>query len=190
MMRFLKNVLSQLHSYVLWALLSAVFWGWIFTAFVADAPAEKKVVVYVDAPVYEERELDLQLEEKLPEGIRMIRVHPFSYAVFDESVLLNADLYIVPVSHAEQFAPSFLSFPDGPGTEEFGGVRGLRVYDAAAGRGIAPEHIGYEIPGQAAEDYYLFIGGSTLHAASLTGTGDDAALQVAERLTELEEGRG
>ena len=36
-MRFFKNVLSQLHTYVLWALLSAVFWGWIFTAFVADS---------------------------------------------------------------------------------------------------------------------------------------------------------
>ena len=63
MMRFWKNVLSQLHSFVLWALLSAVFWGWIFTAFVDDAPAGKKVVIYVDAPVRMERELDARLED-------------------------------------------------------------------------------------------------------------------------------
>ena len=41
------------------------------------------------------QELDARLEEDLPEGIRMIRVHPFSYAAFDESALLQADLYIV-----------------------------------------------------------------------------------------------
>ena len=186
MMRFLKNVLSQLHSFVLWALLSAVFWGWIFTAFVDDAPAGKKVVIYVDAPVRMERELDARLEEDLPEGIRMIRVHPFSYAAFDESALLQADLYIVPASHAEEFAPSFVSWPEGD-AEPTEGLRGMTVYDAAAGKGAAAEYILYEIPGQTPENYYLFVSADTLHAASLTGKGDDAALQTARRFTELED---
>ncbi len=187
-MRFFKNVLSQLHTYVLWALLSAVFWGWIFTAFVFDAPAEKKVVIYVDAPVTMERELDLRLEEALPDGIRMIRVHPFSYAVFDETALLDADLYIVPASHAAQFAPSFVSWPEGD-AEPAEGLRGMTVYDAAAGEGTAAKYILYEIPGETPENYYLFVSADTLHAASLTGTGDDAALEAGRTLLGIKEER-
>ena len=185
-MRFFRNILSQLHSYVLWALLSAVVWGWIFTSFVCDAPAAKKVVIYVDAPVTMDRELDIRLEEELPRGIRMIRVHPFSYAVFDESALLNADLFVIPASHAEQFAPSFLSVPEGD-AEPVEGLRGFTMYDAVSGKGSAGKYIAYESPGDEPENYYLFIGGSTLHAASLTGAGDDAALQVARTLLGIKE---
>ena len=43
-MRFVKNVFSQLHTFILWALMSAIFWGWIFTL-VTDAPAGKKITV-------------------------------------------------------------------------------------------------------------------------------------------------
>ena len=79
-MRFFRNVLSQLHSYVLWALMSVLFWGWIFTAFIADAPAEKKVVVFADAQVRMDRELDLPLEEDLPEGIRIKAMVPRAFS--------------------------------------------------------------------------------------------------------------
>ena len=195
-MRFFRNVLSQLHSYVLWALMSVLFWGWIFTAFIADAPAEKKVVVFADAQVRMDRELDLLLEEDLPEGIRMVRVHPFSYAMFDDNSLLGADLYIVPASRAEAYAASFLDPPEdlvlgGERPRDTGaGIRGFPAYDARTGEGIAGEYITYDVPGQDPEDYYLFFGAGSLHAASLTGKGDDAALEIARALLDLRGGQG
>jgi hypothetical protein len=45
-MRFLKNIVSQTHRWILWALLSAVFWAWIFTLLTDTVPA-KKVTVFV-----------------------------------------------------------------------------------------------------------------------------------------------
>ena len=49
-MKILRNIFSQLHVYVLWLLLSTMFWGWIFASFVNDTSPEKKVTIYVDAP--------------------------------------------------------------------------------------------------------------------------------------------
>ena len=110
-MRVLKNIFSQLHVYVLWLLLSAVFWGWIFSSFITDTRPEYKVVVYVDAARCADKELALRLEDPLPEGIRMVQVHPFSYAMFDEAGLRNADIFIVPASNAAEYADSFVSLP-------------------------------------------------------------------------------
>ena len=87
-MQVLKNIWSQLHRWVFWALLSTVFWGWIFTM-VTDTVPEKKVTVYVLTEECRSTELALQLEEDRPEGIKMIKVHPFSYAAFGNRELLS-----------------------------------------------------------------------------------------------------
>ena len=99
-MKILKNIFSQLHVYVLWLLLSTVLWGWIFSSFITDTKPEYKVVVYADAARCADRELSLRLEDPLPPGLRMVRVHPFSYAMFDRDALLKADLFVVPASDA------------------------------------------------------------------------------------------
>ena len=44
-MRVLKNIFRQLHTFVLWALASALLWSWIFT-FVTDTSPDRKVTVY------------------------------------------------------------------------------------------------------------------------------------------------
>lgn len=186
-MRVLKNIFSQLHVYVLWLLLSAVFWGWIFSSFITDTRPEYKVVVYVDAARCADKELALRLEDPLPEGIRMVQVHPFSYALFDQDSLLKADLFIVPASHAEEysgaFSPLTIPFPSAFGEpwRADGAACGVKIRDAASGQGAAGAYIGYA-PG---EDYYLFFGARSLHAAALTGSGNDAALETAERLLSL-----
>ena len=82
-MRILRNIWSQLHRFVFWALISIVFWGWIFTL-ITDAPAARKVTLYVNTNAPRDKELVLKLEEDLPEGIRFVKVHPFSYAVFGD----------------------------------------------------------------------------------------------------------
>lgn len=182
-MQFLKNIWSQLHRFVLWALLSTVFWAWIFTL-VTDTVPEKKVTVYVLTEKCRSTELALQLEETKPEGIRMIKVHPFSYAAFGNAELLGADLYIVDEKDAEEMLPSFASLNGenwNPGNREElrrdGTLYGVKVYDGATGAGAAADFIGYE-PGQ---DYYLFFNADSLHL----GSGDGAALRVAEALLKL-----
>ena len=88
-MRVLKNIWSQLHRFVFWALLSTILWAWIFTL-ITDTVPEKKVTLYVQTENCRSMELTLKLEEEKPEGIKMVKVHPFSYAVFGDQELLEA----------------------------------------------------------------------------------------------------
>ena len=179
-MRILKNIWSQLHLYLLWLLASALIWGLVFS-FVTDAPPGKKVTVFIDAENCRDLALREELEKSLPEGIRMIQVHPFSYAMFNERTLLDADVFIVPESSVEDYRESFLLFPDAVPAQDLR-EGGILMYDASSGEGAAASYIRYD----PAESYYLFFGVNSLHAAALSGRGDDAALAVADRLLELD----
>ena len=106
-MKFIRGFFSRLPAYVLWLIMSIVLWGWIFTR-ITDAPAEKKITLFVEAPSVSETQLAAELERALPDGIRMIQVHSFDYVMFDTSALLSADLYVVRESSAEQYIDSFL----------------------------------------------------------------------------------
>ena len=165
--RFLRNVLSQLHSFAAWAIVAAIFTGWIFTN-VTDTKAAKKVEIFVNAYEMENMELRLELEENLPEGIRMIKVHKFTEALFGDRTFLNADIYIVRASDVEELRDAFSG-------------EGIKVYDAETGRGAADGFISYWVPGAESEDYYLFYGINSLH----TGKQDTAAFYVAERFMEI-----
>ncbi len=170
-MRVLRAIWAKLPAYVLWALLSAILWGWIF-GLVTDAPAEKKVVVYIDAPGCRDTALDVELEKSMPEGIRQIRVHLFSYVMFDEAQLVNADLYVVPASACAGYVDSFraLESAAGEGCWEYEG----RAYGLPVG-GAASAWVDYD-PG---EEYYLFFGVNSAHAE------DGAAQAVAESFLRL-----
>lgn len=190
-MKAIKRFFAALPAYVLWLLFSALFWAWIF-GFVTDTRPEKKLTLFVDCAVCRDTELAVELEKQLPEGIKMVKVHPFSYAVFGERELLGADLYIVPASRAGDYADSFLPLnralsakADGLWSRD-GTAYGLRLYDAAAGEGAATDYIGYTAEGE--EDYYLFFGVRSLHCAALSGAGDDSALALAETLLSMKEG--
>lgn len=183
-MRVLKNILSQLHLYLLWLILSAVLWGFVY-GLITDAPAEKKLVIYADVYACRDRELAEELEKTMPAGLKMIRVHPFDYAMFSDSELLNADLYLVPESRAGDYLDSYspldgaaLPWPEA-GLWCFEGVAyGVSFQGAAS-------YIDYAPPGEQAEPYYLFFGVNSAHTASLNGSADDAALAVAQELSLL-----
>ena len=165
--RFLRNVLSQLHSFAAWAIVAAIFTGWIFTN-VTDTKAANKVEIFINAYETENMELRLELEENLPEGIRMIKVHRFTEALFGDRTFLNADIYIVRASDVEELRDAFSG-------------EGIKVYDAETGSGAADGYISYWVPGAESEDYYLFYGINSLH----TGKQDTAAFYVAERFMEI-----
>ncbi len=192
-MRFLKNVFSQLHSFVLWLMFSAVFWGWIFTI-VTDAPAEEKVTVYCYVSEIRDKDLAVALEENRPEGIRMIKVHPFDYVMMNIERMEDGDIFILPQSRIETYA-ELLADADGgaaagngmdrgdmsdsmDGSDTAGGgvdsSAGFRIYDAASDAGGALSYIGY-----GDEDYYLFLGARSVHLE------DGKALEVARQLLDM-----
>lgn len=183
-MRVVRNLWSQLHRFVLWAILSTVLWAWIFTL-VTDTTPARKVTLYVWTEECREQELTEALEETKPDGIRMIKVHPFPYALFDSQDMLNADLFVVPGSQLQDFTEAFAPIdPAALDTGDWelfridGQAYGVKIYDAASDRGAAMRYLGYW-PG---EDHYLFFNLSSLH---LGGEGDGAALRVAEALLRL-----
>lgn len=164
-MKTLKRIFSQLHTFVLWLLISALFWGWIFT-FVTDTSPERKITVYCDVRQLEDTALAVALEENMPEGLRMIQVHSFDYVMFGVDAFERGDVFILPASQIATYA-EFLAPVDG--------IDGVKAYDAAAGKGIAEAYIRY-----ADEDYYLFLGSGSVHLE------DGKALGVARQLLEME----
>ncbi len=176
---------------LLWALAAAVFWSWIFT-FLTDAPRVEKVTVYADMQTLEDRALAIRLEEHLPEGIRMIQVHAFRYAMLDASALETADLYIVTEAGAREHLSWLTDLPEGWSGKEENGAKllclegrtvGIRIYDHADGRGAAASYLSYgERPG---EDWYLCFGNGGYHLPALAHGVDCASEAVAEELLRL-----
>ena len=160
-MKFIKNVFSQLHRFVLWLVISAVFWGWIFTL-VTDTTADKKVTVYCQVPAVEDTALAAALEKHMPEGLRMVKIHTFDYVMFGTEDFYHGDIFILPASeigtYEELLAP-------------VEGAWGVQVYDAASGVGIAARYLQYP-----EEDCYLFLGADSEHRE------DGKALAVAKAL--------
>lgn len=193
-MRILKNILSQLHRFVFWAILLSLFWAWIFLNFVGDTSREKKVLVYVDAYGLERHELAVRLEEEgLPEGIKMIQVRSFDYDLFGSS--LEGDLYLMRESILRgtlEESPEKLAAISLPaGTEGYvwqDQVYGLRIYDPATGQGAAAAYVQYTspyVPEQ--EAYYLCFDAAGPHLESCPGALDNAAWDTALRLLALDD---
>ena len=166
-MRILRNILSQLHSFVLWLLASALFWGWVFTL-VTDVPPAQKVTVYCHVPGIQDTALAAALEEHMPEGLRMVKVHSFDYVMFNVESIELGDVFIIPASEIETYAGNLAPVGEEPG---------VKVYDAASGAGIAAAYIQY---GAAGEDFYLFLGAGSVHLE------DGKALEVARELLAME----
>lgn len=163
-MKVLKNILSQLHSFVLWLLASAVFWGWIFTMVTDTVPA-KKVTIYCDVPAVQDRLLAAELEKDMPQGLRMVQVHAFDYVMLDTASFDRGDIFIVPASEDADLLADLLPLDEGGPA---------KAYDAASGKGAATTYIQYTD-----EDYYIYLGSGSAHLD------DGAALDVAQTLLEL-----
>jgi len=174
----IKRFFSNLHVYVLWLLFSVLFWSWIF-GFVTDARPEKKVTLFISADTVRDTELAAVLETALPDGLRLVKVHPVSYAFFQSQELQRADLYVMRASELEADLAFFRPLPidpDGSVWERDGTAYALRCYDASEDLGAASEYIDYREGG---EDCYLCFGASSVH------TEDGAAAAVAHKFLEL-----
>ena len=163
-MKILKNIVSQLHTFVIWLLASGIFWGWIFT-FVTDTSPDKKITVYCHVPEVQDVALAVELEKQMPEGLKMIKVHSFDYVMFNTESIELGDIFIIPFSEIETFAEDLAPV---------GEKHGVKVYDAVTGEGIAKSYIRY-----ADEDFYLFLGSGSAHLE------DGKAQEVAMTLLNL-----
>lgn len=183
-MRVLRRIFSRFYVYVLWFFFAFLFCGLVFSR-LGDTGAAHKITLYADVPAMRDTELASELEREMPEGIRMVKVHPFSYAMFDTDDLLGADLYIISESHVEEYADSFriiegVTFDSEGGCFRDGKLWGALVWNAEKGEGIATDYIDYPD-----EDCWLFFNKDSQHILSMSGEGDDAAVLIARRLLDL-----
>ena len=140
--------------------------GFIFTR-ITDTDPKHKLVLYADCELRNATELAEKLEKALNGSVRMVKVHPFSYALFDSVRLKQADLYLVPDSHREEYG------------EWFSADSGLLMFDPVSGLAVAEEYFLYNPEQRAAETYRLYTGISSVHLE------DGLARQAAELLISL-----
>ena len=163
----LRRAFSMFPVFVLWAMAVAIFGGFIFNL-ITDTTAKYKIVIYADCTVTDGAVLADMLESALAAPVRMVKVHPFDYAMFGDEEIRSADLYIIPASRLEEYGGWLV-----PG--------GIPVYRPDGSADIAPDYFGY----QPDEEYDLYYGRLSLHTAGNEGAADNQAADVAERLLEI-----
>ncbi len=188
-MKAFRKVIALIPLLILWLMLSIFLWGFVFNL-ITEAPREQKITLCVDAETPGKTDLAVLLEERLGEKVRMVKVRPFSYAMFDSGTLTGADLFIVPASRAETYLEWFAPLPqellNKNGVLTIGGVPyGVPAYNAAADTGIAKEHIQYISTDGEKEDFYLFFGKNSVHLAENENAIDHTAVDAAQILFDL-----
>ena len=185
-----KSLFDRLPLYLLWALFSVLFTGWLFML-ITDTRRENKLTLMIDAVSVSEEELVTELEKDLPEAIRMVKVRLFSYAMFSENSLKEADIWIVKESdigsYREAFAAESICPPEHRDwiVTDADGKRfcGVKVYDGSLHRGAAGSFVRYFDAGQEEEDCYLFFNADSLHTGQ--NGRDREAFALAEKLLGL-----
>lgn len=181
----IKSFFRNWYRYVLWTLISVIFWAWIFTL-LFSAPAGKKVVLYADLPSIDDKGLSIVLEEDLPEGIKRVPTNCFEDLMFNQNAILHGDLYLIPESDVETYLESFApidrsAFPGASFYESDGDAYGILVNDEATGWKVAGKYI-YYLPG---ERCYLFFNRDSLHIGEGDRAIDNAAIEVARHFLQL-----
>lgn len=181
----IKRIFRNWYRYILWALLSAIFWAWLIMLS-ADAVPAKKVVLLADLPELENNGLEIALEKDKPDGIRFVETGRFENVIFDATQVLHGDLYLIPDSDTEEYLASFSEidrtlFPGQTFYESDGKAYGILLYDEAQGLSLGGTYIRY-IPG---ERCWLFFNKDSLHIGAWNGSKDDAAIKVAQNLLQL-----
>lgn len=173
----------QVPLLIVWLILSGLIWSYVFNI-INDTDAAHKLTIYADTEVRESTRLNLFLEEGRGEGIRMVRVHPFTYAMMSSEELTHADLYIMTESDLTAYAEWLTPVPDSLRegrilwTDADGKPCGIRLtgcYDAALGW----------FPYAGDETLWLAFGGKSLHLSGADSAVDNEAEACALRLLSI-----
>ena len=191
---FLRKALRLLPGLLLWALISILFWTWIFN-FLTDTDRRYKVTVFVNMHLLRDQDLAIALEEELPAGIRIVQVHSFDYALMDSTSLETADLYIMTERQAREHPEWLCPLPaslaasadtlmlEGNAIGLLLGTAGENAHLPDSSENPASAYLNYaEAPG---EPWYLCFGQGGYHLSFLENGKDDAALPIALRLLTL-----
>ena len=148
--RALRAAGSFIPAAVLWLIAAVLLVGFVFVRITDTDPAHK-ITVYADCAVSNAAELAEKLEAGMEGAVRMVKVHPFSYALFGTSGLKAADLYIIPDSRIGEY--SGWTAPEA----------GIPVYDPARGLAAAGDYFAYAPEGEKGEVYRLYYGKESVH---------------------------
>lgn len=91
---------------VIWTMMAILLTGFVFTR-ITDTDPSRKITIYADCKIRNAAELAEKLEKGMDGSVKMVKVHPFSYAMLDSEQIKTADLYIVPDSRKEEYAEWF-----------------------------------------------------------------------------------
>ena len=186
-LKILSNIFHQLHMYCIWIILSAMLVFFLFNC-VTDTSASKKVTVFIDVEKLSEAELEVQLNKDLPAGIKMTKVHSFTYSVFGMNEVGNDDIYIVKESDIERFIEGFAPLDgfldvrdDRPVYSSGGTVYGILYRPDEAQMGPIFDRDYKLIEWDPSASYYLFFGKNGLHQGR-----DGAAAYIAKKMLDIE----
>lgn len=184
-MKTFKKVMNLVPMMLLWLMMTAFVWGWIFT-FLTDAPREEKMVLFIECDVPGDTVIASKMEEAPSDVIRLAQVKPFSYSMMSSSDIRNADLYILSESGMTEYFEWLTPLPKsmlslGETYEVDGAPYGIKVFDAENKTGILEDHIAYED-----QDYFLAFGKHSLHNAENENAVSNEAISYAKMLFEME----
>ena len=162
--------------WVLWAMVALLAVGFIINQ-ITDTDPRHKIVIFADAELRDAPALAASLEKDLPEPIRMVKLHPFSYAMFNSETLRNADLYLVSSSRVSEYREWFAPLPEElKSLEDPLQPEGIRVYDPQTALSVHGDTVLYSASTQNPEIYWLFLGKNSPHLSEE----DSSALRCAE----------
>ena len=135
---------------VILTMLAVILTGFVFTRITDTDPAHK-ITIYADCRVERAAELAEKLEKELDGAVKMVKVHPFTFALFGTEQLKGADLYIVPDTRKAEYA------------EWLGEEDGRVMADPAAGLSVAGDYFRYNETEPEPSVYRLYSGGKSVH---------------------------
>ena len=178
---FFRRLWALLPGLVLWAMGVVIIGGFVMNL-ITDTSPERKISIFADCGVRNGAALAEALETDLAEPVRMVKVHPFDYAMFGNAEIDRADLYIVPASRAGEYRAWFAPLPEGlrEGGDrlEMDGVPYGIPVAGPEGTGICAEYFAWE----SGETYYLFFGNGSAHLAGNPGAVNNQAEETARKL--------
>ena len=189
-MNKLRSFISLIPALILWLFLSVLVWGFVFTR-ITDTDAAHKLTLFADTRLTDATALAVRLEEHLGGNIRMVKVHPFTYAMLDGQQLKAADLFMIRADHMETYGEWLTPLPEeirGCGQEYVrdGAAWGILAYDTETKSGIASDCVSYMPPGEPEEKYYLCFGNQSLHIQALQNAVDNSAVEAARLLLSMQ----
>ena len=174
--RIWHRISAMIPLFVLWAMAVVILGGFVFNL-ITDTDSGHKIVIYADCDVRNGAELADRLERQLSDPIRMVKIHPFDYEMFETGGIRNADLYIIPAFRADELSMLFVPLPE----EMREGEDLLTIGDEPYGIpicGAASAYFAYD----PAETYYLVFSAASLHLSGNGGASDNRAAEAAEAL--------